>query len=64
MYFGSHGAYLVQQIVGILLQGVSEPGALALKNVFDKRYYLAADSDTAIYPGAPRFLQASLKYRF
>ncbi|TCK04727.1 TonB-dependent siderophore receptor [Marinobacterium mangrovicola] len=37
---------------------------LALKNVFDKQYYLAADRDTAVYPGAPRFLQASLKYRF
>lgn len=37
---------------------------LALKNVFDKQYYLAADRDTAIYPGAPRYLQASLKYRF
>jgi catecholate siderophore receptor len=35
-----------------------------LENVFDKRYYLNADSNTNISPGAPRALRVALIARF
>ena len=35
-----------------------------LENVFDKRYYLNADGNTNISPGAPRALRVALIARF
>ncbi|MFM2476887.1 TonB-dependent siderophore receptor [Celerinatantimonas sp. MCCC 1A17872] len=37
---------------------------VSLKNLFDKTYYSAAKSATAIYAGEPRYLQAKLSYEF
>ena len=38
--------------------------ALNLKNVFDRRYYLSANNDIGILPGAPRTLELSARYAF
>lgn len=38
--------------------------ALNLKNAFDRRYYIAANNDVGINPGAPRSVELSLRYAF
>lgn len=38
--------------------------AVNLKNVFDRRYYVSANNDVGILPGAPRSIELSARYSF
>ncbi|XAH23551.1 TonB-dependent siderophore receptor [Xylophilus sp. GW821-FHT01B05] len=38
--------------------------ALNLKNAFDRKYYISANNDVAIMPGAPRSVELSARYAF
>ncbi|MFT3815488.1 MAG: TonB-dependent siderophore receptor [Acidovorax sp.] len=38
--------------------------SINLKNVFDRRYYISANNDVGILPGAPRTLEVSARYAF
>ncbi|MFP8968253.1 TonB-dependent siderophore receptor [Pokkaliibacter sp. CJK22405] len=38
--------------------------AVSVKNLFDKGYFASADSETAVYAGEPRYVQARLKVAF
>lgn len=38
--------------------------ALNLKNIFDKRYYISANNDYGILPGAPRSVELTARYSF
>jgi len=38
--------------------------ALNLKNIFNKTYYISANNDSGILPGAPRTLELTARYKF